>query len=188
MGLLDTILGRTKPVKPDLDALFALPSAAVTLDASLGLKPTGVGSVCVKPAEGGGFAGLRQQIDQLLAADNDKYDETKDSFGFSWITRSGSGDDLSDLVTDLHAVNSSLADAGFGPALLCTMVVFRDASSAPIGLVYLYKRGTWYPFAPTGAEQRDNARELAVRAALGDDLKIEPDLSRWFPVWGAPGL
>jgi len=188
MGLLDTILGRTKPVKPDLDALFALPSAAVTLDASLGLKPTGVGSVCVKPAEGGGFAGLRQQIDQLLAADNDKYDETKDSFGFSWITRSGSGDDLSDLVTDLHAVNSSLADAGFGPALLCTMVVFRDASAPPIGLVYLYKRGTWYPFAPTGADQRDNSRELAVRAALGDDLKIEPDLSRWFPVWGAPGL
>jgi hypothetical protein len=102
MGLLDTILGRTKPVKPDLDALFALPSAAVTLDASLGLKPTGVGSVCVKPAEGGGFAGLREQIDQLLAADNDKYDETKDSFGFSWITRTGSADDLSDLVTDLH--------------------------------------------------------------------------------------
>jgi hypothetical protein len=188
MGLLDTILGRSKPVKPDLDALFALPSAAVTLQASLGLKPTGVGSVCVKPAEGGGYAGLRQQIDELLAADNDKYDETKDSFGFSWITRSGSPDDLADLVTDLHAVNSSLADAGFGPALLCTLVVFSDASAPPIGLVYLYKRGTWYPFAPTGPDKRDNSRELAVRAALGDDLKIEADLSRWFPVWGAPGL
>jgi hypothetical protein len=23
---------------------------------------------------------------------------------------------------------------------------------------------------------------------LGNDLKIEPDLARWFPVWGAPGL
>ena len=188
MGLLDTILGRSKPVKPDLDALFALPSAAVTLQASLGLRPTGVGSVCVKPAEGGGYAGLRQQIDELLAADNDKYDETKDSFGFSWITRSGSPDDLPDLVTDLHAVNSSLADAGFGPALLCTLVVFNDGSSPAIGLVYLYKRGTWYPFAPTGPDKRDNSRELAVRAALGDDLKIEADLSRWFPVWGAPGL
>jgi hypothetical protein len=27
-----------------------------------------------------------------------------------------------------------------------------------------------------------------VRAQLGEDLKIEPDLARWFPVWGAPGL
>jgi hypothetical protein len=23
---------------------------------------------------------------------------------------------------------------------------------------------------------------------IGDDLKWEPDLARWFPVWGAPGL
>ena len=188
MGLLDTILGRSKPVKPNLDALFGLPSAAVGLEASIGLKPTGVGSVCVKPAEGGGFAGLREQIDELLKTDNDKYDETKDSFGFSWITRSGSSDDLSDLVTDLHAVNASLADAGFGPALLCTLVAFTDGTNPPIGLVYLYKRGTWYPFAPTGQDKRDNSRELAVKAALGDDLPIEPDLSRWFPVWGAPGL
>ena len=187
MGLLDTILGRSKPVKPDLDDLFALPSAAITLEAGMGLKPTGVGSVCVKPAEGGGFAGLRAQIDELLKADNDKYTENTDSFGFSWITRQGDLD-LSDLVTDLHSVNASLADAGFGPALLCTLVVFGGDGGAPVGLVYLYKRGTWYPFVPTGKDKRDNARELQVRAVLGSDLKVESDLSRWFPVWGAPGL
>ena len=188
MGLLDTILGRTKAVKPDLDSLFALPSAAVGLQASLGLKPTGTGSVCVKPTEGAGFAGLREQIDELLKTDNDKYDETKDSFGYSWITRRGSADDVSELVTDLHAVNASLADAGFGPALLCTLVVFSDGTNTPVGLVYLYKRGTWYPFVPSGAQQRDNQRELALRAAIGDDLRIEPDLSKWFAIWGAPGL
>jgi hypothetical protein len=56
--------------------------------------------------------------------------------------------------------------------------------------VYLYKRGTFYPFVPLpGTDQRrDNAVELQVRALLTDDLRIEPDLSRWFPVWGAPGL
>lgn len=188
MGLLDTILGRSKAAKPDLDELFALPSAAVTLEAGMGLKPTGVGSVCVKPAEGAGFAGLREQIDELLNADNDKYTEDKDSFGFSWITRHGDGGDLSDLVADLHAVNASLSDAGFGPALLCTLVVFSGDGGSPVGLVYLYKRGTWYPFVPTGKDQRDNSRELQLRATIGSDLKIEPDLSRWFPVWGAPGL
>lgn len=187
MGLLDTILGRTKPAKPDLDELFALPSAAITLEAGMGLKPTGIGSVCIKPAEGAGFAGLREQIDQLLAADNDKYDETTDSFGFSWITRRGVAD-LPDLVADLHTVNASLADAGFGPALLCTLVVFGGDGGSPVGLVYLYKRGTWYPFVPTGKDRRDNARELQVKAILGSDLKVEDDLSRWFPVWGAPGL
>jgi hypothetical protein len=194
MGLLDTILGRSKPVKPDLDELFALPSAAVTLEAGLGLTPTGVGSVCVKPAEGGGFAGLRQQIDALLAADNVKYDEVVDSYGFSWITRHGDPQYRQDLVGDLHTVNASLDDAGFGPALLCTLVVFAPGPAAaatdrsPVGLVYLYKRGTWYPFVPTGKDRRDNARELQVKATIGSDLKMEEDLSRWFPVWGAPGL
>jgi len=187
MGLLDTILGRSKPAKADLDALFQLPAAAVTLEAGLSLKPTGVGSVCVKPAEGAGFTGLREQIDELLANDNDKYTEARDSFGFSWITREGDAADVQDLVGDLHTVNASLEDAGFGPALLCTLIVFTDGTSK-VGLVYLYKRGTWYPFVPTGSEQRDNSRELQMRATIGADLKIEPDLSRWFPVWGAPGL
>jgi hypothetical protein len=192
MGLLDTLLGRTKPVKPNLDDLFALPTAAVTLQAAGELRPTGVGSVCVKPTEGGGFAGLEDQIDQLLSvntADGQRrFDRSKDSFGFTWLTRNGSPDDVSGLVTELHGANASLDEAGFGPALLCTLVAFTDGEHPPVGLVYLYKRGTWYPFAPTGPNRRDNARELSVRAMIGDDLKIEPDLSRWFPVWGAPGL
>lgn len=188
MGLLDTILGRSKPVKADLDQLFALPSAALTLEVAAGLKPTGVGSVCVKPAEGGAFAGLREQIDQLVSLDGGKYDESTDSFGFSWLVRRGDPQDLSGLVTDLHAANATLSDAGFGPALLCTLVAFTDGNAPPIGLVYLYKRGTWYPFAPLGEPKRDNARELQVKAVVEGDLKVEADLSRWFPVWGAPGL
>jgi hypothetical protein len=192
MGLLDTLLGRTKPVKPNLDDLFALPTAAVTLQAAGDLRPTGVGSVCVKPAEGGGFAGLEDQLDQLLTVNpadgQQRFDRTTDSFGFTWLTRRTSPDDVSGLVTELHGANASLDEAGFGPALLCTLVAFTDGEHPPLGLVYLYKRGTWYPFAPTAPNRRDNARELAVRSMIGDDLKIEADLSRWFPVWGAPGL
>ena len=85
-------------------------------------------------------------------------------------------------------MNSSLADGGFGPQLLCTLVSFADDKGRKLGIVYLYKRGTFYPFAPTSGEQRDNALELQVRGQVGADLKIEPDLSRWFAVWGAPGL
>jgi hypothetical protein len=56
--------------------------------------------------------------------------------------------------------------------------------------VYLYKRGTFYPFAPVDAatQRRDSALEIQVRALLVGDLPFEPDVTRWFPVWGAPGL
>jgi hypothetical protein len=53
-------------------------------------------------------------------------------------------------------------------------------------LVYLYKRGTFYPFAPRAGERRDNELELRVHGALGSDLPVEEDLSRWFPLWGLP--
>jgi len=71
--------------------------------------------------------------------------------------------------------------------LLCSLIGFRNPQSR-VAVVYLYKRGTFYPFAPTNGEHRDNGLEIRVKAAIEGDLKIEQDLTRWFPVWGAPGL
>ena len=113
---------------------------------------------------------------------------SKDYYGFTWLVSSRMSDEVDALVTDLHAVNSSLVDNGFGPQLLCTLVAFRDDQERRLALVYLYKRGTFYPFAPLTGERRDNALELQVKGVIGADLKFEPDLTRWFPVWGAPGL
>ncbi len=192
MSWLDTLLGRSKPVAPDLDALFALPSAAVGLEATLGLRPTGSGAVCIKPVEGADFARTQAEVTALLRVDGTStVAEVRDSFGYLWTSCSSSPDRMADLVTALHGANSSYQEAGFGPGLLCSVVGFAgdvDGTSRRIGLVYLYKRGTFYPFAPTGPEVRDTALELQLRGALTEDLKVEPDLARWFPVWGAPGL
>ena len=195
MGFLDTLLGRTKPVQPKLDDLFALPSAAVTLEAGTGFKPTGSGSVCFRPVEGRSFADVQKDVTELLDMSAGQegglpVEVTKDSFGFTWLVSSHMSDELDALVTDLHAVNSTLVDNGYGPQLLCTLVAFRDETHRTLALVYLYKRGTFYPFAPVPGRQdrRDNALELQVRGILDSELKIEQDLARWFPVWGAPGL
>jgi hypothetical protein len=190
VGFLDTLLGRTKPVQPKLDALFALPTAAITLQAAMGFTPTGTGSVCFRPAEGRAFHEIEADVRELLSMGTDapQVEVTSDSYGFTWLVCKHSSDDMESLVTDLHAVNTSLADGGFGPQLLCTLVGFTDSSGRKLGIVYLYKRGTFYPFAPQSGERRDNALELEVRGNVGSDLKIETDLSRWFPVWGAPGL
>ncbi len=187
MGFLDALLGRSKAAPPNLDQLFGLPAAAITLQVATRFRPTGTGSVCFKAAEGGAFTGLREQVEQLLALDQGKYRVQTDSFGYTWLVRTTAPDDLEGLVTDLHAVNSSLVEAGFGAALLCTLIGFTDGSQ-PLGLVYLYKRGSWYPFAPTGPDRRDTSLELQVKSAIENDLRVENDLSRWFPVYGAPGL
>jgi hypothetical protein len=195
MGFLDVLFGRTKPVQPKLDDLFALPSAAIQLQAASNFTPTGSGSVCFRAVEGKTFTDIQKDVTDLLDMDAEKgtalpVEVTRDSYGFTWIVSNHMSDEMDGLVTDLHAVNSALVDNGFGPQLLCTLVAFRDDSNRRLGLVYLYKRGTFYPFAPVNerAQQRDNALEIQVKGLLGDDLKIEQDLARWFPVWGAPGL
>ncbi len=190
MGFLDTLLGRTKPVQPKLDNLFGLPSAAITLQASMNMRPTGTGSVCFRAAEGRAFSEIESDVRALLTMGDSKtlIEVSTDNYGFTWLVCRHSADDVEGLVTDLHAVNSSLEQGGFGPQLLCTILAFTDDDHDRLGLVYLYKRGTFYPFAPLTGERRDNGLEMRARGTLGDDLKIEADLSRWFPVWGAPGL
>lgn len=189
MGLLDRLLGRSAPPPPDLDSLFAIPDAGITLESAAGLRATGLGSVAFRAAEGGAFGQVQADVQALLDADaGPRVERVDDAFGYTWLLARHPPGDLPGLVTDLHAVNASLQDAGFGPALLCSLVGFSDASSRRLALVYLYKRGTFYPFAPLAGQQRDNALELQVRGLLADDLRIEPDVGRWFPVWGAPGL
>lgn len=189
MGFLDALRGRKEPVRPNLDALFALPAAAITMQIDLGFTPTGVGSVCFRAPEGKAFADLEIEIRELLDADGGpKVEATADEFGFDWLTVRTDPPDLASVVTDTHAVNTSLVQAGFGPQLLCSLFLFTGAEGEKAGLVYLFKRGTFYPFVPgPGEKVRNNVLELKVRDKLAGELPIESDLSRWFALWDAPG-
>jgi len=193
VGIWETITGRTRPKRANLDALFLVPSAAITLQTAAGLTPTGDGSVCYRATTGAGFHEAQVDILELLAATADAPEvrTSTDEFGFTWLQAHrdpGDPEGVSGLCTDLHAVNTTLEAEGFGPGLLCSLVPFEDPSGRRVGLVYLYKKGTFYPFAPSGPQRRDNLLELRVRDALAAELPFEPELSGWLALWGAPGL
>ncbi len=209
MGLFDTILGRTKPVQSNLDALFALPGASITLQSAAGMTCSGHAGVCFKPPTGQGFADMEAEVVKLLDMDGGSgLTKSEDSFGYQWLVVEDA--DIESLVTRIHLVNSSLSDAGWGPQLLCSVFglaplvtnTTADTGSDPVEegasvgpgtvvpstayLVYLFKRGTFYPFVPTGHEQRSTEEELRLRSLVSDDLKVETDLDRWFPLWDLP--
>jgi len=187
VGFWDALRGRTTPKAANLDSLFMLPSASITLQTAAGLTPTGLGAVCYRAAEGSAFAQTQTDLVALLDNDDDPdVERTTDQFGFTWLVVHQ--DEMSALCTDLHAVNTSLEAQGFGGGLLCSLVPFVDAAGRKVGLVYLYKQGTFYPFAPVSGDRRDNLLEIQVRDHLAGELPMEPDLQRWLAVWGAPGL
>jgi hypothetical protein len=186
----DAITGRTTPKRANLDSLFLVPSAAITLETSAGLLPTGSGSVCFRAADGAAYQQTQDEVVALIRDDADKPDVTvqRDDFGFTWLVVTRTTSDVEGLCTDLHAVNTSLEEQGFAGGLLCTVVPFADRSGRKVGLVYLYKQGTFYGFAPTGKNTRDNLLEIQVRDELEAELPMEHDLQRWLALWGAPGL
>ena len=188
MGLRDVLLGKKKLSAPARDRLFALTTAAVTLDTELGLRTAGVGGVVFKPLSAGEFVRAENELQQVLDAvaseSGARLERREDSFGYTWIIVRDP--DLEDQVTAIHALAQGLEEQGFGGQLLAAVFKF-EGGKHPVYWVYGYKRGAFWPFVPTDEEHtRDNAEELELKAKLEPELPVEQDLTRWFGLFDAP--
>ena len=187
MGLRDILSGRKKLPGPKDDRLFALTTAAVTLQVELGLKTAGVGAITFKPQSSGEFRSAFDDVDKLLAAVAQQFgstvDRESDEYGFDWIVVHDP--DLEDIVGTAHTLASELTAQGFGEQLLAALFKF-DGGDRPVYWIYGFKRGAFWPFIPIGKDKRDNATELELKAKLEKELPIEQDLTRWLALFDAP--
>jgi hypothetical protein len=188
LGLGDVLFGRKKLKAPASERLFAISTAAVTLDTECSLKTAGVGAVIYKPLSAGEFTAADQEIDQLVRAvasqGGSDVDRKTDSFGFEWVIFHDAN--LEDQVAAVHTVSSELEAKGFGGQLLAAAFRFQGGKN-PVYWIYGFKTGTFWPFVPTGEKnERDNAEELELKAKLEPELPVEPDLSRWLALFDAP--
>lgn len=186
MGIRDVLFGRKQLKEASREQLFALSTARITLEL-LGLKPGGAAAVVFKPLSAGEFAQAEADLRELLAAvahdSGSRLERKGDDYGYQWLILHD--EDFEDLVTGIHLVGGELADRGFSSQLLAAVFRFEDGAQ-PAYFVYGYKRGTFWPFVPTGKNERDNAKELSLKAKIENELPIEPDLTRWFGLFGAP--
>jgi hypothetical protein len=188
MGLRDVLFGRKKLPGPKEDRLFALSTAAVTLQTECGLPAAGSAAITFKPQSSGEFRSATEEIDQLVdaaaTASGSTIERRNDSYGFEWVIVRDP--DLEDLVATVHVVASELVAKGFGEQLLAALFRFGDAEQ-PVYWIYGFKRGAYWPFVPNAdGKTRDNARELELKAKLDAELPIEQDLARWLALFDAP--
>ena len=189
MGFLDSLLGRRTVKGPAPDRLFALTTAAVALDAEQGIRTNGKAAIVFQPLATGEFEELVKEMTELVAATGADTGTTlrssDDQFGYRWMVLEDA--DVEDLVVGVNAVSDALAVGGYADRVLCAVFGFTQSAGGTAYFIYNYKRGSWYPFVPAGgAQQRDSERELQLKAKLTGELPIEPELERWFPLWGAP--
>jgi hypothetical protein len=181
MGFLDVLRGKREIKKPAADRLFAMSTAYVKLDMELELKTSGKAAIVFQPLATADFEGIVRDMEETGTV----VTSTDDEFGYRWMILAD--DDMEDLVVGVNAVSTAIQAGGYGERVLCAVFALRDNRGKPVYWIYNYKRGGFYPFVPAGgAQQRDSERELRLKAQVGADLPIEPELERWFPLWGIP--
>jgi hypothetical protein len=191
MGFLDALFGGGRKLKaPAPDRLFAMTTAQVTLESELDLHSRGVAGIVFQPLSTADFTALVREVEELLesAAEDtgSKVESADDSYGYRWIKVRDS--DFEDLVVSLNLISSQLQSGGYGDRLLACVFPFTQGQGGRnVYFIYNFKRGSFYPFVPSGGEQgRDNEEELRLKAQIGAELPIEPELTRWFPLWDVP--
>jgi hypothetical protein len=190
MGFLDALLGRRKVAGPaKRDRLFAISTAYVTLETSFEVAPRGVAALVFQPLATGDFAQIVREMEEVVRSTGKEtgteVTSEDDRFGYRWMVVRDP--DVEDLVVAVNAVSEALQLGGYGERLLASVFAFEDAAKRPVYFIYNFKRGYWYPFVPgEGEQQRSVERELQIKAQIGGELPLEPELERWFPLWGVP--
>ena len=190
MGFLDVLRGKRaiKQAAPT-DRVFAMTTAQVSLEMTLGLKSKGTSAIVFQPLGTSDFQSIVAEMEEVLKGTGEEIgssvETSDDEFGYRWMIVRDS--DLEDLAVGINAVTDALAVGGYSERVLCAVFAFEDTTKQPIYFIYNYKRGFWYPFVPArGGKERNTERELQIKAQVGQGLPIEPELERWFPLWGIP--
>ena len=189
MGFLDSILGGQKKLKGVApDRLFAMTTAHVTLQTELAMQSTGSAGIVFQPINTSDFEQILRDAHELLAGVGEEQDSelesADDEFGYRWIILRDP--DFEDLVVALNTISTELQGGGYGDRLLAAVFPFEE-NTKRVFFIYNFKRGSFYPFVPSGGkQQRDTERELRLKAQLERELPFEAETTRWFPLWEIP--
>jgi hypothetical protein len=193
VGLRDILTGRHEVKGPAPDRMFAITTAYVTLESEHQISPAGKAAIVFQALATSEFEATLREMEEVVTATGGESGTSvsteDDSYGYRWMVlhNPAGAPSVEDLAVGINAVSGSIETAGHGERLLCAVFAFSDAQGKPIYFIYNYKRGYWYPFVPApGDQQRSTERELQIKAQMARELPIEPDLERWFPLWGIP--
>ena len=189
MGFLDILTGKRKIKPPAESRLFAMSTAAVTLEMTLELKSSGKAAIVFQPLATADFTSIVRDMEEVLRGTGEDTGTrsrrpTTRSATAGWCSTTRTSRTSSSASTSSRRRSRTAATA-----TACCARCSRSATptTSPVYWIYNYKRGAFYPFVPAGGEQRrDTERELRLKAQIGNELPVEPELERWFPLWGIP--
>jgi hypothetical protein len=205
MGLFDRVrqllgVGAEAAATRDADPedLFGMSTAYLTMEADLGYVPAGTAALCFSDVDSTGFRDTVAEVREILDTSEEDMGTVaqfhEDQYGYHWVTLEA--EDPEALVTGVHFAADTLIEGQYGSRLLAALFAFAatDRAGLPEGQhvywVYSFRRGAYYPFAPTpdGDKEREENAELKLSGVLDGELTVEDDREYWYPLWpDSPG-
>ena len=191
MGLFDSVkqaLGVAAEAdatrEGDPEALFDLSTAAVTMEAQLDFAPADEAALCFSGVDSTAFTDARDEVAAVLDAGESEtgtvFEFRTDAHGYDWVVLADT--EFEDLVTSVHFAADTMQESGFGSRLLAAAFPFERDGTVAYWL-YSFRRGSYYPFVPTGDRNHDSSTEFKLESVLGSELTIEEDKEYWYPMW-----
>ena len=123
---------------PAESRLFAMSTAAVTLEMTLELRSSGKAAIVFQPLATADFSSIVTDMEEVLRGTGDdtgtQVERTDDSFGYRWMVLSD--EDFEDLVVGINVVSQALQDGGYGERILLRRVRL-PRPAGPAGLLDL---------------------------------------------------
>jgi len=191
MGLLDGLksaLGIRAAADATRDAdpedLFGMSTAYITMEADLGFAPAETAALCFADVDSTDFEDTVAEVEAILEAGKVETGTeawfTEDDHGYEWVVLED--DDPEDLVTSIHFAADTFIESDYGSRLLAAVFGFEKDDQRAYW-VYSFRRGAYYPFAPSGDHERADAVEFKLQSVLEGELALEPDEEYWYPLW-----
>ena len=178
---------KTKKV-PFYNGILCLLKSQVQLREVHGVESCEKVAVCLKPFTDPVFNDLERKISDLVVAGvrttHTDYKEIDDEYGFRWILLVNPK--FEDLVAMVYTITQLCDELDTGTRIAAIVFPFTSEGKV-VHWVYNHQRGTFYPFVPIDEGKfRDSVAEFDLYSRIKNDLPLEDDLSKWYPLWGIP--
>ena len=195
MGLRDILTGRHTVKGPAPDRLFAISTAYVTLQAEHQIDPAGMAAIVFQALATSEFETTLREMEEVVTATGGESGTTvasqDDSFGYRWMVAAQPPWRAERRrPRRRHQRRLQLDRDGRlrrAPAVRRVRVRGRaEAAGSTSSTTTSAATGTRSCRPRRQPSERSTERELQLKAQMAGELPIEPELERWFPLWGIP--
>ncbi len=200
MDTIRAILGNSAEHDATRDAdpedLFGMSTAYITMEAELDYPSSGAAALCFSSVDSTDFEDTLRDVRDILEAGEDETGTSAsirmDQQGYHWVVLEDS--DPEDLVTSIHFAADTFVERGYGSRLLAALFAFEKGGGSEgrragggagryVYWIYSFRRGSYYPFAPSSGRERDQSAEFKLQSVLDGELAVEDDTAYWYPLW-----